>query len=134
MAIRPWEGTLHPERPRALQLECPGPDKQASPGDRDELGEQVLGFFVCKFRETAACHTESLAGRGVRADWDLSRERRQLEAQCLRPRAVALSLQGWREGATGVPAKPSWCPGTPGTGGLLHLEGISHLVKVKEGD
>lgn len=100
----------------------------------DELGEQGLGFFVCKFRETAACHTESLAGRGVRADWDLSRERRQLEAQCLRPRAVALSLQGWREGATGVPAKPSRCPGTPGTGGLLHLEGISHLVKVKEGD
>lgn len=133
MAIRPWEGTLHPERPRALQLECPGPDKQASPGDRDELGEQVLRFFVCKFRETAACHTESLAGRGVRADWDLSRERRQLEAQCLRPRAVALSLQGWREGGSD-PAKPSWCPGTPGTGGLLHLEGISHLVKVKEGD
>lgn len=39
VAIRPWEGTLHPERPRALQLECPGPDKQASPGDMDELGE-----------------------------------------------------------------------------------------------
>lgn len=114
VAIRPWEGTLHPERPRALQLECPGPDKQASPGDRDELGEQVLGFFVCKFRETAACHTESLAGRGVRADWDLSRERRQLEAQCLRPRAVALSLQGWRQGVSDrCPSKAlsvSWYP------------------------
>lgn len=54
LAIRPWEGTLHPERPRVLQLGCPGLDKQASPGDMDKLGEQVLRFSVCKFRETAA--------------------------------------------------------------------------------
>lgn len=126
----PGKGKLNPEGPWVLQLGTPGYEHQDRPGDKDRLGDQTshlwdLRLFVCKYGEIPAWSTESLAPRGGWADWDLSGKGASW--------AAGVCGQG-REGGTGVPAKRLPCPSTPGTGGLLRSEGISHLVKVKEGD